>query len=242
MQNTLAIAGRQFRSYFNGPSAYIVAVLVLGFVNSWFWIPFFLAGRATVTQMFVALGYAMMVAAPALTMGLIAEERRSGTLEILLTMPVREAEVILGKFLGALGLLVSIVSLTIVNPIMVSTLGNLDWGPIITGYLGVVLLGAALLAVGMMTSSWTSDQLVAFFISLFLVAGIGWIGPLMLGLYSFPAWASWMPSVLEVINLQSHLESMTRGVLDTRDLIFYLSITTFGLMMAFRALESRRWS
>ena len=104
MRNTLTIASRQFRSYFNGPVAYIVICLLLGVIGFFFWSPFFLAGRASVRQVFTLIAYCVTFAGPALTMGLLAEEKRSGTLELLITMPIREAEVIFGKFLAALGL------------------------------------------------------------------------------------------------------------------------------------------
>ncbi|MFK7987883.1 MAG: ABC transporter permease [Sandaracinaceae bacterium] len=238
MKNTLAIAQRQFLSYFNGPVAYIVSVIVLGFVAFMFWMQFFLAGRATVNEMFFWFGIAFVLAAPALTMGLIAEEKRSGTLEVLLTMPVKESEVILGKFLGAFGLFLVIIALSFANPIAVSTLGNLDWGPVFAGYLGLVLQGGAMLSVGIMASSLTKDQLVAFFISLFILAIAGWIAPLMLQYTATGMWAT----VLQNISLQSHLQSMTRGVVDTRDIVYFLSIITIGLLVSFRSLESRRWS
>jgi len=239
MHNVMTIAGRQFRSYWNGPVAYIVSVVVLAFVAFMFWIQFFLAGRATVNEMFFWFGVAMVLAAPAITMGLIAEERKSGTIELLLTMPVKESEVILGKYLGAFGLFLVIVLLTIPTPIAVSTLGeNMDWGPVFTGYLGLVLQGAAMLAVGIMTSAWTKDQLVAFFLSAFLLAQVGWIAPLMLRYMATGAVATF----LEFISLQHHLESMSRGVIDTRDVLYFLSLIVAGLLVAFRAIESRRWS
>src|SRR5688572_19880893 len=104
MRNLLPIAGRQFRAYFNGPVAYIVAVIVLVAVNFMFWMQFFIQGRATVNGMFEWIGITMVVAVPPLTMGLVAEERESGTLEVLMTMPVSDAEVILGKFLATFAL------------------------------------------------------------------------------------------------------------------------------------------
>lgn len=238
MQNTLSIAGRQFRSYWNGPVAYIVAVIVLGFVSFMFWAQFFLAERAVATDMFRWFGYVMVLAAPALTMGLIAEERAAGTIELLLTMPVRESEVIVGKFLSAFGLFLVILFLTALNPILVSTLGDLDWGPVMAGYAGLVLQGAAMIAIGIGISSWSGNQLVAFFLSLFLLAVVGWIVPIMLGFMT----TGWVSTTLEFVSLQSHLESMTRGVIDLRDIVFFLSLTLFGLLVAFRALEARRWS
>ena len=240
MHNVWTIALRQFRSYFNGPVAYIVLVLILFALGAlfFFWPPFFLVGRASVSQMFFWFGVLMGFAAPAITMGLVAEERGSGTIELLLTMPVREAEVILGKYLGAVMLFVVLVALTLPIPLMVSTLGDLDWGPVTSGYVGLLLQGAAMLALGLMVSAWTKDQLIAFFISLFLLVGVLWLGPMALG------WASGgaMATLMEYVSIQDRLESMSRGVIDSRDVIYFLSLTVVGLMVAFRALESRRWS
>lgn len=236
MQNTLAIAGRQFRSYFNGPVAYIVVCIVLLMVGGFFWPPFFLMGRATVREMFRLFGWTLVFAAPAITMGLIAEERRSGTLELLITMPVREAEVIFGKFLGAFGLLAVMLAVSLPYPLSVWTLGHLDWGPVLSGYLGLLLQGGAMIAIGIAASSFTDNQLVAFFVSFFVCAVfvlVGFLLPLM------------PPSVVnffEWISFDFHYESLSRGVIDTRDVFYFLSIAGFCLLLAFRALESRRWS
>lgn len=237
MRNTLTIASRQFRSYFNGPVAYVVLCLLLGVIGVFFWPPFFLAGRASVRQMFTLIAYAVTFAGPALTMGLLAEEKRSGTLELLITMPVREWEVIVGKFLAALGLWTVALLVTVPIPFAVSSLGNLDWGPVWAGYLGVFLLGGAVLAVGLAFSSFTDNQIVAFFLTLaasfVLVLLLGWMTPFFSGVVA---------TIAEFVSFMSHLESLGRGVIDSRDVIYFLSVTGFALMVAFRALESRRWS
>ncbi len=237
-QNTWTIASRQFRGYFNGPVAYIVVCLVLAILGPIFWEPFFLMGHASIRQMFSFLGPLLAFALPAVSMGLIAEERRSGTLELLLAMPVREAEVILGKYLAALGLLAVLLACTIFYPISVAQLGNLDWGPVFTGYIGIFLEGAALLAIGIAASSFTENQLIAFFVSASICFAlsflIGWFLPFM------PTGA--MTNIAEWLSFEHHLEGMTRGVVDTRDVIYFLSVSTLALMLAFRALESRRWS
>lgn len=238
MQNILNIALRQFRSYFNGPVAYIVAVIMLGVVCFLFWLFFFVQGVATIREMISWMGYVLVVAVPALSMGLVAEEKASGTMEILLTMPVRESEVILGKYLGALGLYLVIVALTLVNPFAVAQFGDLDWGPVFTGYLGLVLEGAAMLALGLMASAWTKNQLVAFFISLFLLAVVGWLIPAAARMVA----TGWFANALEMISFSHHLESMARGVIDSRDVLFFLSLTALGLIVSFQAIESRRWS
>jgi ABC-2 type transport system permease protein len=237
MQNTLTIAGRQFRSYFNGAVAYIVVCIVLLAVGFMFWQPFFLMNRATVRELFRFLGYALVFAAPALTMGLLADEKRTGTLELLITMPVRESEVIVGKFLGALGLFAVLVACTLTYPISVSTLGPLDWGPVVTGYLGVLLQGGAMIALGIAASSYTDNQLVAFFVS-FFICMVQLLATMFLPLLG----SGWVITLIQWLTFDYHLEGLTRGVVDSRDVFYFLSVTALSLMVAFRALESRRWS
>ncbi len=236
MNNILTIARRQFQSYFNGPVAYIVICLVLLALGFFFWETFFLFGRATARELFRWLGLILVFSIPALTMGLLAEEKRTDTIELLITMPVTEAEVVLGKFLGAFGLLVVLLLLTLPYPISVATLGDLDWGPVISGYLGLLLQGGALMAIGLMASSWTDNQLIALFVALAICVFL-WVIDKFLPL--LPVGAA---SVLEWVSLDSHFQSMSRGVIDLRDVLYFVSIMIFALGLAFRALESRRWS
>ncbi len=236
MKQTLTIGARQFRSYFNGPVAYIVICIVMLTLGFFFWKTFFLFGRASAREMFRWLGLILVFALPALTMGLLAEEKRTGTIELLITMPVTEAQVIVGKFLGVLGLYVVLLALTIFYPISVSTLGNLDWGPVLSGYVGLLLQGSAILAIGLMASSWTDNQLIALFVALTLSVFF-WVLDKFLPLLPTNA-----ASVLEWLSFDSHFQSMARGVIDLRDVLFFVSVTVFALALAFRALESRRWS
>ena len=230
MNHILTIGGRQFRSYFNGPVAYIVICIVMLTLG------FFLYGRASTREMFRWLSLILVFALPALTMGLLAEEKRTGTIELLITMPVTEAQVILGKFLGVLGLYAVLLVLTLAYPISVSTLGNLDWGPVWSGYLGLLLQGSAVLAIGLMASSWTDNQLIALFVALTLSVFF-WVLDKFLALLPTSA-----ASTLEWLSFDYHFQSMARGVIDLRDLVFFFSVTAFALALAFRALESRRWS
>jgi ABC-2 type transport system permease protein len=236
MNHILTIGGRQFRSYFNGPVAYIVICIVMLTLGFFFWNTFFLYGRASSREMFRWLGLILVFALPALTMGLLAEEKRTGTIELLITMPVTEAQVILGKFLGVLGLYAVLLVLTLAYPISVSTLGHLDWGPVWSGYLGLLLQGSAVLAIGLMASSWTDNQLIALFVALTLSVFF-WVLDKFLALLPTNA-----ASVLEWLSFDYHFQSMARGVVDLRDVLFFFSVTAFALALAFRALESRRWS
>ncbi len=236
MNHILTIGGRQFRSYFNGPVAYIVICIVMLALGFFFWNTFFLYGRASTREMFRWLSLILVFALPALTMGLLAEEKRTGTIELLITMPVTDAQVILGKFIGVFGLYAVILVLTLAYPISVSTLGNLDWGPVWSGYLGLLLQGSAILAIGLMASSWTDNQLIALFVALTLSVFF-WVLDKFLALLPTNA-----ASALEWLSFDYHFQSMARGVVDLRDVLFFFSVTIFALALAFRALESRRWS
>jgi ABC-2 type transport system permease protein len=236
MRQILTIAGRQFRSYFNGPVAYIVICIVMLTLGFFFWKTFFLFGRASAREMFRWLSLILVFALPALTMGLLAEEKRTGTIELLITMPVTEARVIVGKFVGVLGFYTVLLVLTVPYPFSISTLGNLDWGPVWSGYLGLFLQGSAILAIGLMASSWTANQLIALFVALTLSVAL-WVLDKVLAL--LPTRAA---SALEWLSFDYHFQSMARGVIDLRDVLFFFSVTLFALAVAFRALESRRWS
>jgi len=235
MHNTLTIARREFRSYFNSPAAYIVGVLFLVVLSFLFWNSFFLEQRASLRQLFFWAFTLSAIAAPALTMGLIAEEKRTGTFELLITMPVRDSEVVIGKYLGALGLYAVLLLLTLPQAFSVSTLGPVDIGPVASGYLGLFLSGAAFLAIGIMTSSWTANQLVAMVVGLSLC---GFFGLVRRFLYFLPEGFS---SVFEWLSFGYHADSMERGVIDTRDVFFFFTVIALCLGLAFRSLESRRW-
>lgn len=236
MRSVLTIAGRQFRSYFNGPVAYIVICIILLTLGFFFWKTFFLFGRASLREMFRWLGLILVFSLPALTMGLLAEEKRTGTIELLITMPVTEAQVIVGKFLGVLGLYAVLLALTFSYPLSVSTLGDLDWGPVWSGYLGLLLQGSAVLAIGLMASSWTSNQLIALFVALTLSVFF-WVLDKFLALLPTNA-----ASALQWLSFDYHFQSMARGVIDLRDVLFFASVVVFALAVAFRALEARRWT
>jgi ABC-2 type transport system permease protein len=208
-------------------------LLMMGF---FFWNPFFLINRASVRNMYDLMAVLLLPTAPALTMGLLAEEKRQGTIEILLTMPVRDTEVILGKYLAAFGLLSVLLLLTLAYPISVSTLGNLDWGPVWAGYLALLLEGGAMLALGVLASSWTENQLIAFFTS-GMICFVFWVVSRFL-----PFIPSQAASVVEWLSFDYHFQDIVRGVVDSRHVIYFLSVIGFSLALAFRSLESRRWS
>jgi ABC-2 type transport system permease protein len=235
MKNTLTIARREFRSYFNSPAAYIVGTLFLIVVAVMFWNSFFLEQRASVRRLFFWAYVVSAFVAPAITMGLLAEERRTGTLELLITYPVKDSEVVLGKYLGALGLYTVLLLLTLPQVFSVASMGPLDWGPVWSGYLGLLLSGGAFLALGVLASSWTSNQLIALIVALAMGAFFSVIRHLLVFLPSGAA------SVFEWLSFGYHADSLERGVIDTRDVFFFFSVIALSLGLAFRSLESRLW-
>jgi ABC-2 type transport system permease protein len=235
MRNTLTIARREFRSYFNGPAAYIVGGLFLIVIALMFWNSFFLEQRASVRRMFFWAYIVSVFVGPALTMGLLAEEKRTGTLELLITYPVRDSEVVIGKYLGALGLYAVLLALTLPQVFSVASMGPLDWGPVWSGYLGLLLSGGAFLAIGVLASSWTANQLVALIVALAIGAFFSVIRHLLVFL------PEGLASVFEWLSFGYHSDSLERGVIDTRDVFFFFSVIALSLGLAFRSLESRLW-
>jgi len=235
MKSTLAICRRDMGSYFNSPVAYIVITVFLLFVGVLFFVPFFSMGKASARELFGVIPFLYIFFVPAITMRLIAEEKHTGTIEVLSTMPVRDGEVIIGKFLAALGLLAVALLLTIPYPIAISTMGKLDWGPVLGGYIGLILMGSSYLSIGILASSVTKNQIVAFVIALFLSMAFMLLDRF---LYFLP---SALSSILEYFSLSYHFRNISRGVVDSRDVLFFVSFTATGLLLSLYALQSRRW-
>ena len=235
MRTMLTIATREFKSYFNSPVAYFVITAFLVMIGVLFFVPFFAQDRVSMRGFFSLIPFLFIFFIPAITMRLIAEERRSGTIEMLITMPVRDIDVILGKFIASLVFLLVALLLTLPYAITISNFGDLDWGPVWGGYFGLVMMGSACLALGLLASSWTENQIVAFVVALFLSMGFMMIDKFMVFV---PAQIS---PVFEYLSFSVHFQNASRGVIDSRDLVFFLSFTLLSLFLAFRSLESRQW-
>ena len=235
MHTTLAICRREFKAYFNSPVAYFVITIFLVLVGIMFFIPFFAQDRVSMRDFFSLAPFLFVFFAPAITMRLVAEERRTGTLELLITLPVRDVDVILGKYLAALALLLVALVLTLPYAITIAQFGDLDWGPVWGGYLGLLMMGGAFLALGLMASSWTENQIVAFVIGLFLSMLF-----LMVDRFVIFLPAALAPYV-EYLSFSNHFRNTARGVVDSRDVVFFCSFILLALFLAFRSLESRRW-
>jgi ABC-2 type transport system permease protein len=233
MRNVITIARRELKAYFNSPIAYIVVGAFLLIAGYLYFSTVFLAGSASLRSFFSVAPILFVVFAPAIAMRLISEELRSGTLELLTTMPVRDHQVILGKFVAALAVICSALAMTFIYAITIASVGDLDWGPVVGGYLGLVLCAAALLGVGLMTSSWSRNQIVAFIFALLIC----------LALWLFDKVTFFVPAglsgILEYLSIDFHFQNIARGVIDSRDVLYYLSVTAIALFAAVRALGRR---
>ena len=240
MNRVLALARRELRAYFNSPIAYVFLLVFAGAALFTFFNinAFFSRGRADLRGLFDAIPFLMVLLVPALTMRLWAEERKQGTLEILLTLPARDHELVTGKFLASLGLLVTGLGLTLVLPLTTAALGDLDWGPVIGGSFGAVLLGAAYLAAGQFVSATTENQILAFILALVVCLTLYGVGTeVFAGL--FPDRTA---SLLRALGTGSRFQSIARGVIDLRDFVYYASLTGFFLAASIAALRVRRWA
>lgn len=244
MNAMMTIARREFRSYFDSPLAYVViclSFLGLGLMFFMFRGGFWQADKASIQGIFeyAPIGLSLLVI-PVVTMRLLAEEKRTGTLEMLITLPVKDSDVILGKYLGGLGLVLTLVVATLAYPFAMFkwpwNLGPLDWGPVLAGYFGLVLFSAAAVAIGLLVTSLTESQAIAFFITFFVLVSLWYVAEVAAFL------GGTFGNVLEYLSFQTHLEGFSRGIVDTRDVVFFLSVTALALAFAFRALERRKWA
>jgi len=236
MRAARAVAWKEIQVYFSSPTAYIVGMMFLALTG-------FLFARglggplpeASLSDFFQGATIILLLLAPALTMRLMAEEQKLGTIELLLTSPVGDWEIVVGKYLASLAILVGTVGFTLYYTIMLVVFANPDPGPIYAGYLGLFLYGAAALSVGLLASTLTSNQIVA------AVVAMG----ILLALYSIDfatgAVGGTASTVLSGMSIRSHFDDFDRGIIDTKHVVYYLSFTAFFLFLTIRALESRRW-
>jgi len=236
VRNTATIALKELRSYLTSPMAYIVTCIFLVLTGFFFSINPATYFETSIRGFLETGSLLLLLLASVLTMRLLAEERKMGTIELLLTAPVRDSEIIVGKFLGSLFILLAMLALTLYYPILLIGFGDPDLGPIGTGYLGLFLLGCSTLAVGIFASSLSSNQIVSAVVAggiLFALWFLGWA-------------AGYFPEALgEVIgyfSLSYYFPDFMRGIIDTRGIIYYLSITVLFLFLAIRSLENSRWS
>ncbi len=240
MKKSLSIAGKELKLYFGSPMALIfVGVFLVLTLFVFFWVDsFFARGVADVRALFEWMPLLLILLVSALTMHQWSREEESGNLQVLLTMPVRLVELVAGKFLSALALVALALGLTLFLPLTVQSLGNLDWGPVIGGYLAALLLASSYIAIGLFVSSRTDNQLVALIGTAGICALLQAIGsPVITDFFGAAA-----GDLLRKFGAGSRFESIERGVIDLRDLVYYLSLAIFFLALNILSLDSKRWS
>ena len=237
MKSIWTIAKREFRNFFDSLAAYILLVVFLGLSGFFTWLfgsDVFFIGQATLMPFFSVAYWTLFFFIPALTMKMLAEEKKSGTLELLLTKPITDLQVVVGKFLSVLMLIGVALLLTLPYYISISFLGPIDHGSVWSGYFGMLLMSMAFISIGLFASSITNNQIVAFLLALF-------IGVFFLIIFDVLA-SSFTGSIAYFFNylsLSTHYESVSRGVLDSKDLVYFLSITVTGLLLADTVLSKR---
>ena len=238
MRGMIGIYKRELNGYFNSPIAYIFIVVFLLLASWLFFRGYFLYAQADLRPFFSLLPWMFLFFVPAVSMRLWAEERKLGTAELLLTLPVRDEEIILGKFLAGLTLVVLTVVLEFPLLLLTAYLGDIDPGPVVGGALGALFLGGAYLAIGLFLSAVTDNQIVAFILGVVVCFALFIVGE---NLVLITAPSSVAP-LLRSLGLGAHFESMGRGVIDSRDVVYYLSVIVFFLYLNRLAVRERRWA
>lgn len=253
MRNVMAIAEREIRSYFASPIAYVVIgffSLLYGYffyaLLSYFERQSMQMGMGqpgqvmNINQMLVGpvlvnSTVILLFVFPAITMRTYSEEKRQGTIELLLTSPLTDVEIILGKFFGAMTLYAAMLAVTVIHISLLFLYGNPEWKPIATGYLGLLLMGGCFLSVGLLISSLTKNQVVAAmatFAVFLMLWVINWIGAFV---------GPTAQAVLQYLSITEHFDDFSRGIIDTKHLVYYLSFIAFGLFLTMKSVDSERW-
>ena len=242
MRNIWTIAKRELRQYFNSPIAYAVMFLVMLVQGLIFYVNYYFSSLQQyvpdIRMILSPMVTIFMFTTPAITMRLLADEQKSGTLEVLMTKPIRDWELIVGKWLGAYLFYLLIIVFTWVYPLILSFMvkPGIDLGLVLAGYLGIILMVAAFIAVGVFASSLFSNQIAVFFTTLGIL--------LLFWLIDYPgqAFGGAAGSVMQYLGLTGHFfNSFYNGVIEVKDLIYYLSMTIFALFLGSASIESRRW-
>lgn len=237
LKTTLTLFRKELWGYFNSPIAYIFIAVFLIVGNWLFFQNFFIFQQATMRNYFSLLPWIFLFLSPALTMRLWAEEKKTGTIEFLLTLPVTNWQAVLSKFFGALAFMFIVLLLTITIPVSIFFVGRMDIGPLIGSYLGSLFLAGAYLSLGLFISSLTKNQIIAFVLGLVACFAFFIVG------YEFVVMAapSWLSSILTFLGLGNHFENIAKGVIDTKDLIYYFSFIFLFLWLNVRIIEKRSW-
>jgi ABC-2 type transport system permease protein len=254
MNNILAIAHKELKAYFASPIAYIVigfSAILFGwfFVNLLYYFdrislqaglgmggpPTVNVNEMLIGPLFMNVSVILLFTLPLVTMRIYSEEKRSGTIELLLTSPLTDFQIVMGKFLGAMALYGAMLAVTLVHIGVLFAFGNPEWRPVVTGYLGLLLMGGCFISVGLLISSLTKNQIVAGMVTFavfLLLWVVNWIASFM---------GPTTQAVLNYLSITDHLDDFTKGVVDTKHLVYYVSFITFGLFLTMKSVDTERW-
>ena len=233
MRQVMHIFKKEFKAYFVSPIAYIVIAVFLIVTGWFFFMAFFIFNEASLRNFFTLLPVIYSFVIPAITMRLVSEELNIGSYEILLTMPVTFTDVVLGKFFASVGFIIAMLIPTIAYPLTVATIGDLDWGPVFGGYTGAVLLGAAFSAIGLLASSLTRNQIIAFIIGMVICFSLTLIDKMLFFLPSS------LLGISAYLGADFHFQNISKGIIDSRDIVYFISISFIGLYGANLVLQEK---
>jgi ABC-2 type transport system permease protein len=233
--NVGTIFKKELRSYFNSAVAYVVIVVFLAIVGWMYTSSMFLINVASLRMMFELIPLVFLFVVPAVTMRLLAEEKKAGTIELLTTKPLHDWEIVAGKFLAAWTLICVALLPTLIYYITVAFLGDIDNGPVIGGYLGLFLMAGVYVAVGLLASSLTENQIVAFIVGLLMMFAFFMMDKVLIFVPDF------MTSIVEYLGIDFHFSNIARGVIDSRDIVYFGSVLGFTLYLSVVSLEKRKW-
>jgi ABC-2 type transport system permease protein len=239
MSQISPIFKREFLGYFRSPVAYVflVGFLVISVGLAFFLGGFFKAGIASLESYFAFLPWIFVILVPAIGMRLWAEEKRTGTIELIFTLPVTTLEAVIGKFLAAWAFLTVAILLSFPMALTVGYLGQPDWGVLLVSYLGAILMGASYLGICSLTSAFTKNQVISFVIGFLVCLGIVFLGWSIFNGVMERALPIWLVDLLANFSFITHFDAFTKGIVDPKDLVFFLSLTGFTLFLNVVALE-----
>ena len=239
MSKVWIITKRELSGFFDSLIAYVMIILFLGLSGIFTWLVatnIFVSGQASLATFFGVAFWSLFFFIPAITMRMIAEENRAGTIELLITKAVKDSEIVIGKFLACFLLVAIALLATIPYYITISQLGNIDDGSVIGGYLGLLLLSASYISIGLLASSMTQNQIVAILLALLISVFFHFLFDVFAGTFS-----GVLGQVFNYLSIRSHYDSLSRGVIDSRDIIYFLSVIVAGLILSQTMLSKRNW-
>jgi ABC-2 type transport system permease protein len=226
---------KELKSYFNSAVAYVVIVVFLAIIGWFFTSNMFLMNVASLRMMFEIVPAIFLFVIPAITMRLLSEEKKSGTIELLTTKPISDTEIILGKFFAAWALVAIALLPTILYYFSLAAIGDLDKGPVIGGYIGLLLMAGVYISIGLLASSLTENQVVAFILGFVMVFALYMLDKILLYV------PTGLTSIIEYLGVDYHFSNIARGVLDTRDIVYFASVLVCGLSLSVFSLQRRNW-